>query len=411
MITYLRTADVPLADLAEHPDNARVSDLDAIRASVRRFGQYRSIVARLIAEPAEGAPPLVCLAGWHTSRAMLAEDYTAGRVELIECTDAEARAIVLADNRIPELAGYDRTRLEALTSGVSAEDLAATGWTGAALADALAAPPGPPNPRDRDSVPPAPPPTTKRGQVWLCGGHRVMCGDGTQPEDVAALLGETEPVAMITDPPYCSGGFQEAGRSAGSIGTERADGIMPKIANDTLSTRGYMALMKATLGLSRVALAYVFTDWRMWVNLFDVAESSGFGVRNMIVWNKDAPGMGVGWRAQHELVMFASRAGVKFDAHKAVGNVVTLGRSRNPLHPTQKPADLIARILDVTDMAPTIYDPFAGSGTVMISAEAAGRRSFSMEIDPVHVDTIRARWEAYTGEPAQLEGARVSVRA
>ena len=259
MINYLRTADVPLGDLAEHPDNARVGDVEAIRASVRRFGQYRSIVARLVAGPAEGAPPLVCLAGWHTSRAMLAEDHATARVELIECTDAEARAIVAADNRIPELASYDRTRLEALTSGLSADDLAATGWTAAALADALAAP-RPPNPRDRDLVPEAPPPTSKRGQVWLCGEHRVMCGDGTQPEDVAALLGEAEPVAMITDPPYCSGGFQEAGRSAGSIGTERADGIMPKIANDTLSTRGYMALMKATLGLSRVAMAYVFTD-------------------------------------------------------------------------------------------------------------------------------------------------------
>jgi len=70
LIKYLRTAEVPLAELVEHPDNARVSDLDAIRASVRRFGQYRSIVARVVAE----GVPLVCLAGWHTSRAMLAED-------------------------------------------------------------------------------------------------------------------------------------------------------------------------------------------------------------------------------------------------------------------------------------------------------------------------------------------------
>jgi hypothetical protein len=325
VITYLRTEDVPLADLAEHPDNARVSDVEAIRASVRRFGQYRSIVARV----AEGSP-LVCLAGWHTSRAMLAEDYATGRLELIECTEDEARAIVAADNRLPELATYDQTRLAALTGGLSADDLAATGWTAAALADALAVPPPPPRPRgDRDAMPDVPPPTTRLGEVWVCGAHRVMCGDGTQPEDVTRLLGGVSPVAMITDPPYCSGGFQEAGRAAGSIGTERADGIMPKIANDTLSTRGYMALMKATLGLSRCSVAYVFTDWRMWVNLFDVAESSGFGVRNMIVWNKDAPGMGVGWRSQHELVMFASRAGVAFDPHKAQGNVRPVRRVRD----------------------------------------------------------------------------------
>jgi DNA modification methylase len=87
---------------------------------------------------------------------------------------------------------------------------------------------------------------------------------------------------LLTDPPYCSGGFQERGKAAGSVGTRGTE----MIANDTLSTRGYMALIKATIPPLAAGVVYVFTDWRMWINLFDVIESSGYGIRNMIVWDK-----------------------------------------------------------------------------------------------------------------------------
>src|SRR5205807_4888415 len=131
------------------------------------------------------------------------------------------------------------------------------------------------------------------------------------------------------DPPYCSGGFQEAGKAAGSIGSGGAKHMHGGkfeggIANDKLSTRGYIALMKAMLGLCQAPMLYAFTDWRMWLNLFDVAESSGYAVRNMIVWDKGTPGMGVGWRTQHELVLFGAKSPVKFDNHKtAQGNVLS----------------------------------------------------------------------------------------
>jgi DNA modification methylase len=128
------------------------------------------------------------------------------------------------------------------------------------------------------------------------GGHRLLCGDSTVATDVERVLGGVKIDMLLTDPPYCSGGFQEAGKAAGSVGTRGTE----MIANDTLSTRGYMALMKATIPTLAAGVVYVFTDWRMWINIFDVVESSGYGVRNMIVWDKGTPGMGAGWRMQHD---------------------------------------------------------------------------------------------------------------
>jgi DNA modification methylase len=127
------------------------------------------------------------------------------------------------------------------------------------------------------------------------GGHRLLCGDNTVATDVERVLGGQKMACILTDPPYCSGGFQESGKASGSI--------------DKLSTRGYMSLIKSAISLCSAPLLYVFTDWRMWVNLFDTVESAGFAVRNMIVWHKDYAGMGVGWRTQHELVLFGSDPG------------------------------------------------------------------------------------------------------
>ena len=87
-----------------------------------------------------------------------------------------------------------------------------------------------------------------------------------------------------------------------------------------------------------VSVVYMFTDWRMWVNLFDVVESCGYGVRSMIVWNKEFPGLGVGWRSQHELIMCATRENGLWKKHmRAQGNVITLKRDPNLEHPTMKP--------------------------------------------------------------------------
>lgn len=318
-----------------------------------------------------------------------------------ESEEAEL-ADLTADNRIAELAEIDSKMLADVFADIDtgAIDFELSGYSedeykeiATALSEAVHN-----EVNDPDAViePPADP-ISKRGDVWILGGrHRVMCGDSTSEKDKATLLDGDTPQILLTDPPYCSGGFQESGKGVGSIGTDRKGGN-PTIANDTLSTRGYQSLMRNVLDNIPPLVAYIFTDWRMWINLFDVTEAAGFGVRNMIVWNKKTPGMGQGWRTQHELIMYGQRTKAKWDNHKGYGNVLEISRSGNELHPTQKPVELIEMLLDNTEWLEGVYDPFAGSGTTLIAAETKGQKAYCMELTPEYTDTIVKRWIRATG--------------
>lgn len=223
----------------------------------------------------------------------------------------------------------------------------------------------------------------------------------TDPNHRALLFNGGAPQILLTDPPYCSGGFQENGKKGGSIGTDtkfKWDKGTPMIANDTLSTRGFQALVKQAINGTPCTIAYIFTDWRMWIYLFDLVEGSGFGVRNMIVWNKNSIGMGVGWRTKHELIMFGLKTKPNFDKRKGYGNVLDCKRSLNPFHPTQKPVELIEMILDNTAWAKGVYDPFGGSGTTLIAAEKKNQEAYIMELEPKYVDTIVRRYILATGK-------------
>jgi len=326
------------------------------------------------------------------------QDYESEAAELADLT---------ADNRIAELAETDNKLLVEVFAGIDAGDIDfnLSGYSkdeyseiAAALNESLAASEEPEE--DLDDIPETPSePVTQYGDVWILGGrHRVMCGNCTVPADRDKLLDGAAPQILLTDPPYCSGGFQETGKSTGSIGTMRADGgPLPKIANDILSTRGYQNLIAKALADIPCQFAYIFTDWRMWVYLFDLVEGAGFGIKSMIVWNKKTPGMGVGWRSQHELVCFGNRGKVKFDNHKGYGNVIECSRSGNELHPTQKPEEVFEILLDNMEWAQGVYDPFGGSGTTLTAAEAKGQQAYIMELTPHYTDVIVKRWLRVTG--------------
>ena len=325
-------------------------------------------------------------------------------------SEAEEYADLIADNRIAELSEIDQKMLADVFAEIDTGeiDLDQTGYTDeeveklvTSLSEALHQEL---NTEREETAAEEPPeaPTSQRGDVWILGRHRVMCGDSTSEKDVATLLDGAAPEILVTDPPYCSGGFQESKRSEGSIGTKRYDStgkeIDVKIANDTLSTRGYQALMKNMLQNSTALVAYIFTDWRMWVYLYDLVESSGLGVKSMIVWDKQTPGMGFGWRAQHELCMFGLKTKPKWDNHKGYGNVIQVARSGNELHPTQKPVELIEKLIDNTAWANGVLDLFGGSGTTLIAAEHQGQTAYLMELTEGYTDVIVRRYAKDTGD-------------
>jgi site-specific DNA-methyltransferase (adenine-specific) len=192
--------------------------------------------------------------------------------------------------------------------------------------------------------------------------------------------------AIITDPPYSSGGFNEAGKAGGSVGTTTGR----KIQGDTLSTLGYFNLMRRVLGSADAKGCYIFTDWRMWPHTCEVVELSLYRLRGMIVWNKEWPAMGSRWKMQHELICWGTR--VSHQMGEGLGNVLTVPRSGNKDHPTEKPLALMDKLVSNAE-GRSVLDPFMGSGTTGVAAVRAGKRFVGIEMDPFHFETACKRIE------------------
>lgn len=191
---------------------------------------------------------------------------------------------------------------------------------------------------------------------------------------------------IATDPPYSSGGFQEAGKSSGSIGTRTNE----TIALDNLSTRGYERLMREVLRhCNQADEIFMFTDWRMWIHTFDCIEAAGWRVRNMLVWDKMQMGMGMPWRNQHELIAYGKRTPARIMDGRQ-GNVLQAKRSGNSNHPTEKPVGLMARLLANTN-GTSVCDPFAGSGATLIAAREVGLSAIGIEMDERYCEIIAKR--------------------
>lgn len=320
-------------------------------------------------------------------------------VVVADVDNDRAALYTMADNKLTELAEWDFPAMADLLLDFDARnlDVTLTGFSEAELERISTFAPRPER-EGADDVPVlVEQAITEQGDVWELGVHKVRCGDGRDQRVVDGFFSGQPCPLMVSDPPYCSGGFQEAGRSAGTFGN---------IASDNLSTRGYVAMMKEVLLAARVQTCYLFTDWRMWMPLYDVVESSGIAVRSMIVWDKGSPGLGSLWRTQHELVMFASRTGsVREKGRPARGNVIQAQRTGNVNHYTEKPVSLIRELIrgdqaSGRDVEP-VYDPFAGSGTTLIACEDIGRQCFAVEIEPRFVDVIVRRWQKFTGKQAR----------
>lgn len=230
------------------------------------------------------------------------------------------------------------------------------------------------------------------------GNAMLYCGDCLE-----ALADVTQVNSIVTDPPFSSGARTDAGKSTRGAMTRGAKWDADWFSHDNMATHGFLYLMRL-LGVRLLeksavgATAHFFIDWRMYPNLYGALESSGWIVKNLVVWDKKHFGMGANYRNQHELIIYAEKAGATFPTHN-LGNVITCPRERAVNHPTEKPVSLLETIITASTIPEqTVLDPFMGSGSTGVAAIKNGRRFVRIEIDQRHFDTACKRIEAAHAE-------------
>lgn len=309
--------------------------------------------------------------------------------------DDRARRLAYLDNRTSELdLSWDQAKiLEDLERGVDLSDL----WTPADLEAML---PSSSVPRDPDAkAPTLADPRTRPGDLWHLGESRLLCGDATNPDDVARLLGGARPALMVTDPPY-GVEYDPAWRNRDGLRPTERTGTVAN--DDRVDWREAWALFPGDV-------AYV---WHASLFGGDVRASLaavGLEARSLIIWAKPLFAISRGhYHWQHEPCWYAVRKGATAGwigdrKQSTLWEMPLVDDTGKTTHGTQKPCEAMERPL--LNHRGDVYDPFVGSGTTLIAAHRQGRRCFAMELDPAYVDAAVARWEAYTGEEASCVSA------
>jgi len=247
---------------------------------------------------------------------------------------------------------------------------------------------------------------SRPGDLWRCDSHRILAGDATSPEAVAALFGSDRPKLLLTDPPY-GVQYDPQWRERAGLGQTRQSGA---ILNDD------QADWSPAYGLFPGDVAYI---WHAGVHAAEVAaglEAAGFHIRAQIIGVKQHFALSRGdFHWQHEPCWYAVREGKtsnwcgdrKQSTLWEVDNLNPFGGSHEEPatgHSAQKPVELMRRpILNNTRLGDIVYDPFLGSGTTLIAAELTERACYGLELDPCYVDVIVTRWQELTGKKAVLE--------
>ena len=342
-------------------------------------------------------------------------------IRLDHLSDAERRAYVIADNRLAELAGWDREILRIELQGLAdldlGFDLEITGFDTSEL-DFLLDDQGPAEPDPADAIPPADPgpSITRPGDLWLMGDHRLLCGDARDASAIQRVMAGETARMVFTDPPYnvkIDGHVGGAGKvkhrefamATGEMSQDQFTGFLTEVL-------GHMAGASCD-----GAIHFVCMDWRHMAELLAAGNAVYDEFKNLIVWAKTNGGMGTFYRSRHELIFVFKKGRA---AHTNTFGLGETGRYRTnvweypgintfrkgrddelAMHPTVKPVALVAdAIKDVSRRGDIVVDAFGGSGTTLIAAEKSGRRARLLELDPIYCDVICRRYQAYTGKPA-----------
>lgn len=347
-----------------------------------------------------------------------------------DLTEQQIKAFRLADNKVAEKAEWDYELLDEEINEIFDIDMSDFGFEIEAEEES-------PEKVEEVDAPEVPEnPTSKPGDIYQLGNHRVMCGDSTKAEDIEKLIDGAEIDLIVTDPPYNVnyGSINETG-----YGKERHNGR--QIENDDMSAEDfYEFLFKVFSNVVEIikegGAFYVWYASKSVVQFQTAIEDAGFNVKQELIWNKNAFILGrqdyqwkhepclYGWKegAGHYFVDDRTQTTViedkidvdslkKEELKKLVEELMKIKTpvtiidenkpTINDLHPTMKPIKLLARlIINSSRKEEKVLDMFGGSGSTLMACEQLDRSCYMMEYDPHYVDVIIKRWEDYTGKKA-----------
>lgn len=410
----------PIQTLRPYAKNARThskKQIKQIARSIERFGFTNPV---LVSDDGE-----IIAGHGRVEAAKSLNMKTVPTLALSHLSETERRAYVLADNKLALNAGWDKEILAIeLQALVDLEfDTELTGFSLAEVDLVLdeaseADPDGCEAPED--FVPHvAGEPVSQRGDLWVLGNHRLLCGDTQAAADVARLTAGEQADLVFTDPPY---NVAIEGNVCGLGSVKHREFAF---ASGEMNRSQFVAFLNATLGnmadvMRDGAIAYVCMDWRHMGELLKAGEASFTELKNLVIWNKTNGGMGAFYRSKHELVFVFKQGTAAHTNSFGLGDtgryrtnvwdyagISSIGSSRSEelaMHPTVKPVALIADALrDCSRRGEIVLDGFGGSGSTLIAAQKTGRRARLVEYDPLYCDTIIRRWQSYTGKTARLE--------
>jgi DNA modification methylase len=433
-LSDLTVYEMPIDALVGYAGNPRVGNVAAIAESLRINGQYRPIVVRK--ETRE------VLAGNHTLKAATSLGWKTVKATIVENISDEAAArIVLADNRLNDVASYDNKALAEMLQQL--ETLSGTGYDKAYLDYLLDGLKDEPqqltDPDDVPEVPELPQTISKPGDVWQLADHRLVCGDSLAPETYAALTQGRQMDCVITDPPYNVAVAQFSSVEEAKRLKKRTDGLT--IKNDSMGAVEFERFIASAFErmyetAKPGAPIYVFHSETVGAAFRNTYEAAGWMLKEVLIWVKSSLVLSrQDYHWQHEPILYGWKPGaahyweggrtqttvideqpdfsemkkedlLKFltDLYATTTAIREPKPSRNAEHPTMKPVALIARLMNNSSpYQGAVLDPFAGSGSTLIAAHALGRTAYLIELDPRYADVICRRFQEHTGIVPVLE--------
>ncbi|MTI13021.1 site-specific DNA-methyltransferase [Sansalvadorimonas verongulae] len=394
----------PVAELVPYARNARTHSTEQVSQIARSIESFGFVNPILVGDDK------VIVAGH--GRLMAASELGMETVPVIvlgHLDEVQRRALVLADNKLAENAGWDeellKTELQALDD--LDFDLDIVGFTLDELDDLLYGEDAGSNTED-DQVPEVQEqPVSQAGDLWIMGNHRLLCGSATESSDVEKLMDGQLADMIFTDPPYNV-----------DYANPEKDGKAKKdrrIKNDNLGSEFFAFLLAAMTNMLTVSkgAVYVCMSSSELDTLQKAFREAGGKWSTFLIWAKNTFTLGrADYQRQYEPILYGWKEGNDhfWCGARDQGDVWFFNKPiKNDLHPTMKPVELVERaVRNSSKSQDIVLDLFGGSGSTLIACEKTGRQARLTELDPKYVDVIVRRWEEYTGKEAYLEETQLT---